>query len=135
MCNHPGLPKFHDVRQLDDVFFLAMEWISGVSLDSALARLGPLPVPAARAVLLQLLRTLDYLHHLPLSKGRTLSVHHGDISPQNIMVTPEGRVVLIDLGACSSELTPRPPGFEILGTLPYMAPEIINGYPPHTPSE
>ncbi|MEM6533647.1 MAG: serine/threonine-protein kinase [Myxococcota bacterium] len=134
-CDHAGLPKFHDVKQLDDVFFLAMEWISGFSLDSTLERFGALPVPAARAILLQLLRTLDYLHHLPISKQRTLSVHHGDISPQNIMLTPDGRVVLIDLGACSSDLTPRPPGFEILGTLPYMAPEIINGHQPHTASE
>lgn len=134
-CQHPGIPAFDTVKQDDDVFFLAMEWIRGVSLDQVLDSVGPLPVAAARSVMLQILRALEHLHGLPLGDGRTLSVHHGDISPQNVMVTPEGRVVLLDLGACCSDLTPRPPGYEILGTLPYMAPEILNGHEPHRASD
>ncbi len=134
-CHHPAIPAFETVKQNEDVFFLAMEWIRGVSLDQILDSVGPLPVDAARSVMLQLLRALEHLHCLPLGDGRTLSVHHGDISPQNVMITPEGRVVLLDLGACSSDVTPRPPGYEILGTLPYMAPEILNGHEPHCASD
>ncbi|MEM6730916.1 MAG: serine/threonine-protein kinase, partial [Myxococcota bacterium] len=134
-CAHPSLPGFRSVTHSDDVFFLAMEWILGVPLDRLLDRVGRLPVEAARSVMLQLLRALEYLHALPMADGSSLSVHHGDISPQNIMVTPSGRMVLLDLGACSSELTPRPPGYEILGTLPYMAPEVLNGHEPHRASD
>lgn len=129
-CHHRGLPRFVEAAEWHGSFYLAMEWIDGEALDALLAHSGPVAPSVARGVIVQLLDALEHLHSLRLDDGSILDVSHGDISPRNVIVDRKGRVVLLDLGTCWSTLTPRPEGYEIMGTAPYMAPDLLLGEMP-----
>ncbi len=87
--NHPSLPRYHGS---DNATYLAMEYIEGKSLDkTTIEEMGNWG--RFRFIFAQVIDALCYLHY----KG----IVHCDLKPHNIMVTPEGRAKVIDLGmAC-----------------------------------
>jgi serine/threonine-protein kinase len=104
-----------------------MEYVAGTTLD--LAGVPPEPVRVAR-IAAQVCEALDAAH----ARG----IVHRDIKPQNIMLTPDGRVKVLDFGiakldqrrgeSSQNDLTkPRTRPGAILGTLPYMSPEQLCG--------
>jgi Tol biopolymer transport system component len=124
----------HEIDELDGVHFLVMELISGEKLADVLAR-RRLPVS----------RTLELAAELVegLSKAHEKRVVHRDLKPQNVMVTEDGHVKIIDFGLAKLLDPFRPlvsgeseaetgvrgethPG-EILGTVSYMSPEQARG--------
>jgi serine/threonine-protein kinase len=127
---HPGLNEVHhaDVTgpqaggtTAAGVPYLVMEYIDGPSLADIVRRLGPLPLPVARAIIASVCGAVAELHDH--------EVIHRDIKPANIMLTGEGRVVVTDFGlAC-----PRPAASfgsaagALAGTPAYMAPEMFEG--------
>ncbi len=90
--SHPNIVRFIDLDREDDLFFIIMEWIEGRSLSSILdeKRDNALELPVAMNIVQQTARALDYAHQ----RG----VVHADIKPGNIMITPDGKVKLIDFG-------------------------------------
>jgi serine/threonine protein kinase len=90
--SHPNIVRFIDLDREDDLFFIIMEWLEGRSLSSILdeKRGNALELPAAMNIVQQTARALDYAHQ----RG----VVHADIKPGNIMITPDGKVKLIDFG-------------------------------------
>src|SRR5678816_475034 len=132
--NHPHLPQVFELNYDPHVgHYFTMEFASTFTLRSLR---GKLTVDVWYEVLLQLLRTLDYLQ----AKG---IVHH-DISPDNICILTQKhsdsqaqitrqahrsdvRAILVDLGiACTPAKSPHPP---VGGTIPYIAPEVLRGAP------
>src|SRR3954454_11487456 len=117
---HPNIVTAHDADQVGDRHFLVMEFIDGVSLARRVAERGPLPVAEA----------CDYVRQA--AAGLQHAFEHGmvhrDVKPQNLMLTPQGRVKVLDFGLAhfASELTPDPsltdPG-AAMGTPDYLAPE------------
>ncbi|NJN15708.1 MAG: protein kinase [Oscillochloris sp.] len=90
---HPALPKVIDYFGDAQGYFLVMEFFSGADLSALLGRHGgPFPVADVLEWADQLLAALDYLHR------RQPPVLHRDIKPQNLKVTAEGQVVLLDFG-------------------------------------
>lgn len=90
---HPALPKVIDYFSEDAGRFLVMEFFSGADLAALLARRGgPFPVADVLDWADQLLAALDYLH------TRQPPVLHRDIKPQNLKLTPEGQIALLDFG-------------------------------------
>ncbi|MCC7369467.1 MAG: protein kinase [Chloroflexi bacterium] len=115
---HPNIVEIFDVGEQDDIHFLVMELVEGVSLLQLLRKEGAVPLDRVVVMLRQVASALDYAH----ARG----VVHRDIKPSNIIVGPDDEVTLIDFGIAramdESRLTRV--GM-VVGTFEYMAPEIV----------
>ncbi|GAA0990198.1 hypothetical protein GCM10009555_075570 [Acrocarpospora macrocephala] len=117
---HPSVIRVHDVVDDSDGLWIVMELLDVESLEDRLARLGPLPEREAARIVLHVLDALRVAH--------AAGIAHGDIRPANILLGPDGEVVLTDFGIAP------PSGYPtittrgtIVGSLSYMAPERIRG--------
>ncbi len=125
---HPHICTLYDVGREQDIEFLVMELLDGQTLDVRLGR-GPLPLQEAIRTAIEVADALDCAHRH--------GVVHGDLKPGNIMLTKSGAklldfglATLWDTGRPVDEVTRTAPVAtqrEILGTLPYMAPEQLEG--------
>jgi len=118
--SHPNVVSVIGVGA-DGDNYMAMELVSGEPLSQLLAR-GPLPVPQAVTLAANLAGALGAVHGV--------GVVHRDIKPDNVMVTPEGALKLIDFGvareAAETNVLHTQSG-ALLGTPAYMAPEQVCG--------
>ncbi len=111
---HPTLPEVFDHFSLDDDHhYLIMEAVEGESLTDRLKRRKTLTEREAANWMGQVLAALDYLH------SRTPPILHGDVKPDNILITPDAEAVLVDYGI-GQRLNPHTPAT-------YVAPEQIAG--------
>ena len=126
---HPNLALLHSLVVADDQAFLTMERIDGVDF---LAHVRAAPagqrVARLRGALAQLVDGLAALH----AAGKL----HRDVKPSNVLVTGEGRVVILDFGLVEELVGPAPePGDPVAGTPAYMAPELLRGGAPSAASD
>ena len=122
--NHPNVCQIYEIGEDTAGLFIAMELLEGEALSEQLRR-GPLQVPQAVSVGLEMLAALSALH----ARG----IIHRDLKPSNVFVTPHG-VKLLDFGLARPELDGSlSPDTEVtrtgilMGTPRYMAPEAIRG--------
>lgn len=104
-AQHPNIPKlveFVDQKSTGQLY-LIMEFINGKSLESYIYReVGLIPEQRALPIFLEVLDTVGFLHHVRIPHlGIYDGVLHLDIKSNNVMLTPEGRVKIIDLGIAS----------------------------------
>jgi serine/threonine-protein kinase len=130
--NHPGIITVYEVGEDGDRLFLVMELLSGASLRAQIAR-GPVEPRTLCRLGAQVAEALAAAH----ARG----IVHGDVKPENIMITAEGRAKILDFGIArrSAEealtatqahiLEPAEEERALSGTLAYMAPEILRGEP------
>lgn len=125
--SHPNICTIHQVGQTGDDFYVVMELIEGRSLSDLLTATG-LSMETVSRYGAQIADALAHAH----DRG----VVHRDLKGSNVMVTPEGRVKVLDFGLATrlereeiSELTLSHTSLEskLVGTLPYMAPEVLRG--------
>jgi serine/threonine-protein kinase len=122
--SHPNIVKTYDYGQTEDLYYLAMEWIEGETLEKFAIRSGRLAPPLVATIIEQIGAALSAAH----KQG----IIHRDLKPANIMYTPATqRAVLLDFGiARDSEHKPEErltrTGF-FVGTLQYVAPEALSG--------
>lgn len=150
---HPDCVQIHQVGETDGVPYFAMEHIAGISLDELIA--GLRDQPPARLTGQDVARVLQQAAgaggettaselstgpwvrvclRLALAAAEALShahargVVHRDLKPSNLMLTPQGRLVVIDFGLAVAEGTDKmTQSGAFLGSLPYMAPEQVRG--------
>jgi serine/threonine-protein kinase len=125
--SHPNIVDVFDFGQIDGRYFIAMEYVPGVTLRFAhrrmLARGGRLPVAMLLHVMRDVCEGLQHIHDLEDANG-PMGVVHRDLSPDNIILSTSSRTKLIDFGAArATERTPPPSLF--VGKYRYAAPERI----------
>jgi serine/threonine protein kinase len=128
MLRHRCVVETLDFGVQEGLPFLATEFLDGLTLETATATLGRLPPDLGIFVLGELLDALAYAHALKDPAGKPLGLVHRDISPQNIFLTRDGRVKLIDFGIAFREGRAEETRTGILkGKFRYMAPEQAGG--------
>lgn len=118
---HPNLTQTFDVGFEQGVYYIAMEYIAGVSLYRLIATGGPLSIGRAAKLFVQAAEGLEHAHSIGLI--------HRDVKPSNILITPRDQVKILDLGLAlieGEEVEDRTvvggKGY-IVGTMDYIAPE------------
>jgi eukaryotic-like serine/threonine-protein kinase len=127
--SHPNVAHVFDFGQIEGRYFIAMEYVSGVTLRFAhkrmVARGERLPIAATLHVVIDVCEALQSVHDSADSKG-ALGLVHRDISPDNIIISTSGTAKLIDFGAARAT-TRTPPPSVFVGKYRYAAPERIRG--------
>ncbi|HEX6963185.1 MAG TPA: serine/threonine-protein kinase [Lacipirellula sp.] len=118
--DHPNLVRLSFADKEGDTYFLVTEYIPGSDLRRLVRHHGPLSEQQAAVVVSQAAEALAYAHERGLV--------HRDVKPGNLLVTPEGRTKLTDLGLASfSSDSPAAEGpRHIVGTPDFIAPEAIS---------
>jgi len=125
--SHPNICTIHQVGETGNDFYVVMELIEGRSLSDLITATG-LSMETVTRYGTQIADALAHAH----DRG----IVHRDLKGSNVMVTPEGRVKVLDFGLATrlereeiSELTLSHSSLEskLVGTLPYMAPEVLRG--------
>ena len=125
--SHPNVVQTNEVGQDGGRHFMAMEYLDGQPLNRILHRLGArggLPLKMHLQVIVDLLGGLHHAHELADYDGSPLGVVHRDINPQNIFVTYDGIVKVVDFGVAKARSSVVQTRFGIVkGKISYMAPE------------
>jgi serine/threonine-protein kinase len=102
--NHPNIVQTNEVVDEEDDLYLVMEFLDGQPLSRILDPLhaGAFSLPAKLRILADALEGLHYAHELKDYDGTPLNVVHRDVSPQNIIVTYDGHVKLVDFGVAKA---------------------------------
>jgi serine/threonine-protein kinase len=129
--SHPNIASVFDVVEQDGRLHVVMEYVEGETLAGRLRR-GPLAEPEALSYGEQIAGALVYAHRQ--------GIIHCDIKPSNVIVTPEGRVKVLDFGIARFEATIRDGekttfARVVRGTPAYMAPEVLHGAEPTAVSD
>ncbi|NPD29797.1 serine/threonine protein kinase, partial [Corallococcus exiguus] len=107
--SHGNVAQVFDFGRVDGEYFLAMEFVDGQPLHRVLKRaaksgMGALPVPIAVFIAMEMCRGLHYAHTRTNSSGQPLGIVHRDISPDNVLVSYEGQVKIVDFGIAKAQL-------------------------------
>ena len=128
--DHPNICAVHGLEEIDGYNFIVMQYVEGETLDSLISK-GPLAPGQALGLAEQVVGALAAAH----AQG----VIHRDIKPQNVMVTDDGQVKVLDFGLAKvvqqtqggarKEQSQLSHAGLIIGTVPYMSPEQLRGEP------
>jgi tetratricopeptide (TPR) repeat protein len=129
--NHPSITTIHEIGEADGVRFIAFEHVEGETLESLIARTGPLALPVIRRLAGGVADALSHAHE----RG----IIHRDLKPGNVMVTTSGVPKILDFGLAkrlpdfvgpeSDTLARLTQAGMIVGTIAYMSPEQALGHP------
>lgn len=126
--SHPNLVRFYEFGKVGACHYIALELVSGYSLgrliEQVIAKRAPPPLEVALYIAAGVLDGLSAMHGVTDEEGRSRPMLHRDVTPSNVIITREGRPVLIDFGIAKDILGPAitMPG-KVIGTARYMAPE------------
>ncbi len=131
---HPNVVHVEELGERDGFYFLAMEYVHGVSLAELLRELHSqkrrLAPAVATYIATQVADALHAAHETRSDKGKKLEVVHRDVSPQNILISSAGHVKLIDFGIAKAlGRQSRTNVGALKGKLRYMSPEQAHGRP------
>jgi Tol biopolymer transport system component/serine/threonine protein kinase len=132
--NHPNIVTIFDAGQVEDIYFIATEYIDGRTLRAELRERGRLPVREGLKIALQIADALSTAH--------VVGILHRDIKPENVMARRDGIVKVLDFGLAkvaesalpNPDTGASPPSNSFLseagavfGTVKYMSPEQARG--------
>ena len=132
--SHPNIAQIFDLGKIDDSYYIAMEFVQGRDLRTILTRTRNrgtlLGVDLAALIAAKVGAAHEYAHRHRDDKGRELRIVHRDVSPQNILVSTEGEVKLVDFGiARAATKASHTDSGSLRGKLLYMSPEQAWGKP------
>ena len=128
--DHPNIVQVLDLGMESGNYFMAMEFVHGYNLSSIIGYCAKnkriIPATVCAHIVSEMLSGLEYIHELTDTDGSSMNIVHRDVSPQNVLVSREGRVKLADFGIAKvlheaeGALTQS-----LKGKLKYMAPEAL----------
>ncbi|WP_323389116.1 serine/threonine-protein kinase [Myxococcus qinghaiensis] len=132
--SHGNIAQVFDFGRMDGQYFLAMELVDGQPLHRVLKRaaktgLKQMPIPLAVYIALEMCRGLHYAHSRTDEKGVPLDIVHRDISPDNVLISYEGQVKIVDFGIAKARMLrsfDTEPGI-VKGKFLYFSPEQARG--------
>lgn len=127
MLSHPNIVSVYDVSHSDDVEYIVMELIDGITLKQYLQKKSVLDPSEVLDFTIQTAKALEHAH----SKG----IIHRDKKPQNIMLLKDGMIKVADFGIASLENTIEENNGETVGSVHYIAPEQARGEAPDARSD
>ncbi|MFY1829835.1 protein kinase domain-containing protein [Myxococcus fulvus] len=133
--SHGNIAQVFDFGRMDGQYFLAMELVDGQPLHRVLRRaaktgLASMPIPLATYIAVEMCRGLHYAHSRTDDQGVPLHIVHRDISPDNVLVSYEGQVKIVDFGIAKARMLRSfhtEPGI-VRGKYLYFSPEQARGY-------
>ena len=127
--DHPNVVPLYEAGEQDGTVYIVTRWVDGTELGTLLHDGGPLDPTVAARTAAQIADALEIAHE----KG----LIHRDVKPSNVILTPEGHVYLTDFGlAKRAETAAGLTGADqMLGTVDYVAPELIEGSEPDARSD
>ncbi|AGC47559.1 serine/threonine protein kinase [Myxococcus stipitatus DSM 14675] len=132
--SHANIAQIYELGQITSSYFISMEYIPGKDMRAIFDRCRkkgePAPVPLVAFCLSKMCEGLDYAHRKKDGMGRDMNIVHRDISPQNVLISFEGEVKVIDFGIAKAagKATKTQAGI-LKGKFGYMSPEQIRGLP------
>jgi tRNA A-37 threonylcarbamoyl transferase component Bud32 len=126
--SHPNIVQIFELGKIDDTYFIAMEYVDGMDLRTILHRArakGESPnIDQAALIVSKMASALEYAHRYRDAEGRELRIVHRDVSPQNILISREGEIKLVDFGiAKAATKASHTDSGSLRGKLLYMSPE------------
>src|ERR671935_374039 len=118
---HPNIVSIYDRGEAEGTYYIAMEYLEGRTLKELIVTRGPTPIPVAIDYTRQMLGALGFAH----KNG----IVHRDIKPNNVIVSPEGRLKVTDFGIARSGASQMTEVGSIIGTAQYLSPEQARGSP------
>src|SRR5215470_11881151 len=118
LLNHPNIVTIYDAGEQNGMFYIAMEFIQGTTLQEVLEERHVLPAEEALQISREVCKALDYAH--------AHGIIHRDVKPANIMITAQGAVKIMDFGIAKTGGNMTSTG-HVLGTPNYMSPEQVKG--------
>ncbi len=118
---HPNIVAVYDADNIDGLYYLVMEFVSGGSLEDLIQQKGRLSFAQIANIIEQVASGLDYAH--------SHQMVHRDIKPNNILFDTDGQAHVTDFGLVKTEEVVLTQAGQIFGTPAYMAPEQIEGQP------
>ncbi|RME27515.1 MAG: PEGA domain-containing protein [Deltaproteobacteria bacterium] len=130
---HGNIVPVYELGQTDGIYFISMDYVDGKNLgellDAGIENDKPLSMPHAIYIACEILAGLDYAHRKTDEHGRPLGIVHRDVSPQNVLVSFEGEVKLVDFGiARAANKVHATQAGVIKGKFGYMSPEQAMGH-------
>ncbi len=134
LLSHANIVQVYDLGKVGDDYFISMEFIHGTNLREVMTRQREeeekLSEEVAVYVMSEVCKGLDYAHRKTDSHGNPLNIVHRDISPQNILISFEGEVKIVDFGIAKAAMNVSHTMAGILkGKVAYMSPEQALGKP------
>lgn len=118
--SHPNSVKIYEADHQNNVYFIAMEYIRGIKLKDKIRRLAPFSPAQALDLTIAIGEALQDAH--------AHSITHGDVRPQNVLVTSDSQVKVTDFGMASALSSfPSVQSGAILRSVQYMSPEVAEG--------
>ncbi len=132
LLQHPNVVQIFDYGNIDNAYFIAMEFIDGKNLGEVIKVLNRgLPVEIAVFIMSQICKGLDYSHNKKdETTGEPFKIIHRDISPQNLLISYQGEVKISDFGISKAQSEPSLTQAGVVkGKLAYLSPEQALGEP------
>ncbi|MDP7040123.1 MAG: serine/threonine-protein kinase [Myxococcota bacterium] len=131
---HPNIVQNYDIGCEEDVYFIAMEYVEGITVKDMLSHSArnsqKLPVEMVVFIARQFLRGLAFVHEYKDKSGQALGLIHRDITPSNVMVSRQGEVKVADFGVAKAQvgdLKTATDSGSLKGKMGYLSPEQIIG--------
>jgi len=131
---HANIVQTFDLGRVDEQYYIAMELIDGIDLYKLLRRASEhdvdFPFEVAAFIAAEVAMGLDYAHRKRDARGRPLKIVHRDVSPQNVLVSFDGEVKIVDFGIAKAAMRGQQTAAGVIkGKYYYMSPEQAWGDP------